>query len=137
MYEFDSEDAAKARFGNEISKRFPDHGEFDHPCGCVHRDFAAFADYGRGWLQIALLTAAKYAERTVSVVAPQGFEVPSAVLSHDVCRTKNFFIIPLNRFSTAEREMIGTEYQFQYIARGDREARAVFRSVMKRYWAQL
>lgn len=134
---FDDEKVAREYFEKNFELRFPNHSEFEHPSGCVHRDFMTQSNFGLGWLTIALLTAAKYAERVVNVVAPNGFYLPRTVLSHPASASKEFKLFSIGRFSKEEREMIGTIYHFKMAGEDDRRARAAFRLAMRRYWDYL
>jgi len=134
-FRFDHEDAARAHFGEGLPKRFPNHGEFEHPCGCVHRDFLETVEGGLGWMVVALLTALKYADRSIVLVAPSTFTVPPQVQRHPLAAGKSIHRIPLHRFSRSERELIGYKYVY-WIPDGsnDSELKSAFRIIMRRYW---
>jgi hypothetical protein len=132
---FDSKEAARAHFGELFPKRFPDHGEFEHPCGCVHRDLLGLAEGGLGWAVVAILTALKYADRSIMLIAPTTFIVPPHVGQHPLAAGKSIHRIPLHRFSRSERELIGSIYGY-WIPDGanDPEVKSAFRIIMRRYW---
>jgi hypothetical protein len=132
---FDDKERARAYFGKLFSERIPDHGEFGHPCGCVHRDFLDLAEGGLGWAVVAFLTALKYCKDSIVLVAPSTFAVPPQVRQHKLAAGKSIHRVPLHRFSRSEREMIGSVYGY-VIPDGsnDRELKSAFRIIMRRYW---
>jgi hypothetical protein len=135
-FDFDDKEKARAHFGDRFQAAFPDHGEFEHPNGCVHRDFVDYNDERRGWLTITLLTALKHARESVVVIAPPDFAVPAVVRDHQLMRGKSFVLFSLKRFSRTERDMLANVLVFRSSEPDVTKVRTVFNSLMRRFWEE-
>lgn len=135
-FTYDVEDLESARqvYASEFTARIPNHAEFEHPCGCVHPDFVDVADKGQRWLDVALLTALKYAKRAIVIVASPGLIIPPTVIQHPCAIGKSFVFISLRQFSRSEREKLGAHYK--YVSKGHRDQKAVgdFEKLMSEVW---
>ena len=96
-YEYEDKKSAEEAYGPDFNLRVPDHSEFEHPRGCVHRDFAELARNGVSWLDLSVLTALKYAQQTVVIVAPVELVLSPLVLQHPVAKGKSFLFVPLEK----------------------------------------
>jgi hypothetical protein len=129
-----TEEQAKKVYGDTLAARLPNHSDFDHPCGCVHRDFVSLARGGAPWIEIALRTALKYAKQAVVVVAPASLIVASRML--DIARGsgKQLIHVPVSSFSREDLKKLTTTYFYQSGDEPDAEAERAFSVIMRSYW---
>jgi hypothetical protein len=113
--QYTSEPEAREGYGDRFASSVPDHQVYEHPreYGCIHRDFVSLVEESASWLEIAALTAATYAHQAVVIVAPAGTQLPPSVISHPVCRGKEFVFIRLEEFSRDERDKLRVNYRLQ------------------------
>ena len=130
-----SEEDAKNVYGDKWEVRIPNHGDFDHPSGCVHRDLAPLARGGAPWAEIALRTAIKYAERAVVIAASPG--IPIASQMHDSIASasgKQLVYFATSSFSRSELKKLRTSYNYQSHGESDAEAKRNFDNIMRSTW---
>jgi len=129
-----SEEQARNIYGDTLESRVPNHSEFEHPCGCVHRDYAELARSGTPWIEIALRTALKYAERAVVVVAPVGLSIASRMLEIARDTGKQLINVPLSAFSRGDLKKLTTTYYYKTEGEPDADAERAFSIIMRSYW---
>lgn len=129
----ESLDQAKEIYGSELETRYPNHKDYEHPRGCVHRDLVKMEKEGAGWVEIALLTALRQARHAVVVVAPANFSIPQTIYKHPIYTGQKFVFVPLSSFSRGERERLTSNYKYWSLP-GDKNAEANFSILMRRYW---
>jgi hypothetical protein len=134
--QFDSEEQARAAYGSNFERRIPNHEEFDHPDerGCVHPDVMPIYEDGGTWLEIAAMTAMKYSNEVVLVVAPTGLRIPNDVMRQASVRNKRFVFVSIEGFSREERDKLRTHYRLA--TRGDDKERtwSHLSGLMRRFW---
>ena len=108
--QYDSEPEARDAYGERFERSVPNHQIYQHPekYGCIHPDLVQLVQEGSPWVEVATLTAAKFASQALVVVAQAGFQLPAAVLSNPVCRGKEFAFVRLEEFSATN----ATSYAF-------------------------
>lgn len=133
-YNFENKESAKQYYGEKFDLRVPNHGNFKHPRGCVDPDFADLAYEGKSSIEIALLTALKYAKRTIAVVAPAGFSVPPQIAQSRFAKDKSISFFSLGEFSRLEREKLTSHYMYNAGTGENKQAQKNFEVIMRRYW---
>ena len=130
-------DEERRRMGHNVAfeARVPDHQQFAHPYeyGCVHRDLLAYAPiHEASWVELAVLTAFKYAHKAVVVVLPNGASMPPEILRNPMCRGKHLHYVSFNKFTHTERDRLTTHYRI-----GDESQKgnssAYYESLMARF----
>jgi len=141
VYDFESTDQARIALGHEFEQRSPDHADFEHPDqpkvnidGCVHSDLMPHLLAGASWLEIALLTALRYAQTAVTLVAPPEIPVPAAADESSMALGKSIVRVPLSRFSREERSKLTTHYRYNPPPGSASDPDGAFADIMRLFW---
>lgn len=126
---FETEEAARAAYGDSFEQRVPNHKDFEHPedVGCVLPELVQAVNEGATWFEIAALTAARYAAQSVLVVVSAGMQLPPSITSNTLCSDKKFVFFPLESFSKEERDKLRINYQFQ----GEQDSESNWPNIMR------
>jgi hypothetical protein len=130
----DTEEQAKNVYGDNLEVRVPNHADFEHPNGCVHRDLTSLASEGASWAEIALRTAIKYAERAVVIVAPPGLPFAARLDAIASACGKQLVYVSTSSFSRSDLQKLTTTYFYQSHGEPDAESERAFSIIMRSYW---
>jgi hypothetical protein len=132
---FETEAAARSAYGDSFEQRVPNHKEFEHPepYGCIHPELVSMAEEQASWVEVAALTAARYAAKTVLVVASAGMQFPPSITSSRLCASKKFIFVSLEEFSREERDKLQTHYRLSGKKDADTDWEQ-FERLMRRFW---
>jgi len=134
--QYSDESEARAAYGDRFETSVPNHKEFEHPSdfGCIHSDFVQAVEEGASWLEVAALSAAKYASEAVLVVAPAGLQLPQMVTQHRLCQNKRFVFVSLEEFTRDERDKLKTNYYLEGQKSKDTLNWESFEELMQQLW---
>ena len=85
-------------------------------------------------LVLGLGAAARYAETTVTVLAPAGIQFPASIVNNPLCRGKRFNFLSLEAFSREERDKMRMHYQLSAHSSDQDGSWHQFYALMVRFW---
>jgi hypothetical protein len=113
-------DVWKKKLGADIQKKFPMHDKMKHPrrgwrtLGCMEEDLVDAFEHEFEWWEILLIMGFRYSAKSILVVAPTGYRIPSQVWAHSSALGKSAVVVEWNKMAGPDVELLQYDYLFQF-----------------------